>query len=136
MCRKTCRQAQRESHALGVAGITHMGAVLWVPSGQSSCFVFLRAQTGSDSGPCQCACTSFSQDGFQHEGLWEVGRTYYGLAPPPVFCFCFLFFWLHHTACGILVPQPGIEPVPPPVGAWSPNHWTAREFPPPSFFDP
>ena len=27
----------------------------------------------------------------------------------------------HRTACGILVPQPGIEP--------SPNHWTAREFP-------
>ena len=26
-------------------------------------------------------------------------------------------------------PQPGIEPVPPAVEAWSPNHWTAREFP-------
>ena len=22
----------------------------------------------------------------------------------------FLFFWPHHIACGILVPQPGIEP--------------------------
>ena len=30
---------------------------------------------------------------------------------------------------GILVPRPGIEPVPPAVEAQSPNHWTAREFP-------
>ena len=33
-------------------------------------------------------------------------------------------------ACGILVPRLGIEPVPPAVEARSPNHWTAREFPP------
>ena len=32
-------------------------------------------------------------------------------------------------ACGILVPRPGVEPVPPAVEAQSPNHWTAREFP-------
>ena len=25
--------------------------------------------------------------------------------------------------------RPGIEPVPPAVEAWSPNHWSAREFP-------
>ena len=30
---------------------------------------------------------------------------------------------------GILVPQLGIEPGPPAVEAWNPNHWTAREFP-------
>ena len=40
----------------------------------------------------------------------------------------FFFFWLHHVACGILVPQPGIEPVPPAAEARSLNHWTAREF--------
>ena len=34
-----------------------------------------------------------------------------------------------HVACGILVPQPGIEPVSPAMEAWSPNHWTAGEFP-------
>ena len=33
------------------------------------------------------------------------------------------------TACGILVPQPGMEPMPPAVEARSPNHWTAREAP-------
>ena len=41
----------------------------------------------------------------------------------------FFFFWLYCTACGILVPRPGMEPVPPAVEARSPNHWTAREFP-------
>ena len=42
----------------------------------------------------------------------------------------FFFFWLCSAACGISVPQPGIEPVPPTVEAWRPNHWTAREVPP------
>ena len=32
-------------------------------------------------------------------------------------------------ACRILVPRPGIEPMPPAVEAQSPNHWTAREVP-------
>ena len=38
-------------------------------------------------------------------------------------------FWLPHEACGILVPSPGIEPVPPALGAWSLNHWASREVP-------
>ena len=33
----------------------------------------------------------------------------------------------HHAVCGILLPCPGIEPVPLLVKAWSPNPWTARE---------
>ena len=44
-----------------------------------------------------------------------------------------VFLGLRRTACGILVPRPGIEPVPPVVEAWSPNHWTAREVPTFSF---
>ena len=31
------------------------------------------------------------------------------------------------VACGILVPWPGIEPVPPVLGMWSLSHWTPRE---------
>ena len=31
-------------------------------------------------------------------------------------------FFLNHTACGILVPWPGIEPLPPAMEAWSLNH--------------
>ena len=38
------------------------------------------------------------------------------------------FFGLHHTACRVLVPQPGTEPVPPALEAQSPKHWSAREF--------
>ena len=46
-----------------------------------------------------------------------------------LYLFIYLFIWLHHMACGILVSQPGIEPVPSAVKAPSPNHWIAREFP-------
>ena len=48
-------------------------------------------------------------------------------------CFFFLilfyFFWLHHVAWGILVPWPGIEPLPPALEVRSPNHRTTREVP-------
>ena len=48
----------------------------------------------------------------------------------------FFFFNLPcHVACGILVLQPGIKPWPFAVTAWSPDHWTAREFPKVSVFD-
>ena len=40
-----------------------------------------------------------------------------------------IIFWLRLVFFRILVPQPGIEPVPLAVKAWNPNHWTAREFP-------
>ena len=42
-------------------------------------------------------------------------------------CPFFFFFWPHQVACGILVPQPGIKPSLPALGAPSLNHWTARE---------
>ena len=42
-----------------------------------------------------------------------------------------LFFFLAlPPTCGILVPsRPGIEPLAVKAQTWSPNHWTAREFP-------
>ena len=46
--------------------------------------------------------------------------------------FICLFFFLrgpNPTACGILVPQPGIRPVPPALEAQSLSHWTARKVP-------
>ena len=52
-----------------------------------------------------------------------------------VFLFCFFVFWLHHVACGILAPWPGIEPMPPAVEERSPNHWTAKEVPVMAFFN-
>ena len=41
----------------------------------------------------------------------------------------FLFFCSQQATCGVLVPQPGIEPVPPEVEVWNPNHWTIRKVP-------
>ena len=41
----------------------------------------------------------------------------------------FIFFDLCRMAYGILVPQSGMEPIPPTVEAQSPNYWTARELP-------
>ena len=41
----------------------------------------------------------------------------------------YFFFLATRQACGILVPQPGIEPAPPAVEAWNLNHGTAREVP-------
>ena len=46
----------------------------------------------------------------------------------------FFFFWPRRAACGILVPRPGIEPMPPALRAWSLNHWTASEVPSQLFF--
>ena len=36
------------------------------------------------------------------------------------FFFFLIVLFIKHTACGILVPQPGIEPMLPPLGAQSP----------------
>ena len=44
-------------------------------------------------------------------------------------CFVLFCLGLHHTACGMLVPRPGIEPLPSAVRAQSPNHCTNGEFP-------
>ena len=41
----------------------------------------------------------------------------------PFVC-CFLVFLLHCTACGVLVPQPGMEPTPPALEGQSLNYWT------------
>ena len=45
------------------------------------------------------------------------------------FFYLFIYLWPRHAACGILVPWPGIKPVPPALEAQSLNHWTAREVP-------
>ena len=42
----------------------------------------------------------------------------------------------HHMICGILLSRPGIEPMPPAVGAQSLNHRIAREFPMTIYFAP
>ena len=43
--------------------------------------------------------------------------------------FMFVCFWPHLVACGILISQPGVEPMPPAVEARSLNCRTTREIP-------
>ena len=50
-----------------------------IVSGQSSCLLYIWSALGF----FLVVCTSLSQDRFQHECFWEVGRTSYGLASPP-----------------------------------------------------
>ena len=39
----------------------------------------------------------------------------------------YFIYWLHCVACGILVPQPKIEPVSPTLEVQRPSHWTTRD---------
>ena len=48
----------------------------------------------------------------------------------------YLTFWPHHISHGTLVTQPGIEPLPPALEAWSLNHWTTRKVPLPVVLTP
>ena len=45
-----------------------------------------------------------------------------------MFCGNDIFFKMHCTACRILVPHPGLEPVLPAMGGQSLSHWTLREI--------
>ena len=54
---------------------------------------------------------------------------YYSSCKDPLCVHDPLFILLCHGACGILIPQPGIELMPPAVGPWNSNHCTTREFP-------
>ena len=38
-------------------------------------------------------------------------------------------FWSCHVVCGVLVPWPGMEPIPAALEAQSLNHWTSKEVP-------
>ena len=51
-----------------------------------------------------------------------------------MYLYNFFFFDCAVRLAGILIPRPGIEPMPPAVEAQSPNQWTAREFPLYNFF--
>ena len=61
------------------------------------------------------------------DGSWKVGpRTEWNSVIAEQFLIFLLIFRPHHVACWILVPQPGVEPVPPSVQSL--NHWTTREI--------
>ena len=62
----------------------------------------------------------------QHLTLWLGHRTFAFLMLH-IYVMLGFFFWLHPATCGILVPRPGIKPVPPALEAWSIN-WTVKEI--------
>ena len=43
--------------------------------------------------------------------------------------FSVIYYFFYDKACRILVPGPGIEPVPHVAKALSPNHWTTGKLP-------
>lgn len=87
---------------------------------------------------CLNAATMFSN--YQWAKKWNrfPKKCLHMLPPthPPYFCNSrgnwgggFFFLWPLPTACGILAPQPGIEPPPAVLEAQSLKHWTSREVP-------
>ena len=54
---------------------------------------------------------------------------FWGLSSQVLFKNFLCIFWSCHMACRIFILCPGIQPGLSAVKAWSPNHWTAREFP-------
>ena len=45
--------------------------------------------------------------------MWTILKVFIEFVT--IFCFCFMFWFFGHKACGILAPWPGIEPAPPTV---------------------
>ena len=84
-------------------------------------FYFSLSCTGEGNGnPLQCSCLENPRDG---EAWWAaisgVAQSRTRLKR--------LSSSSSSWACGILILQPGMEPVYPAVEAWTPNHWTTRE---------
>ena len=69
----------------------------------------------------------FSELDFEPERKGGKGNNFVTPIPYYYCYYYYYYFWPHHMAHVILVPHPGIEPVPPTLESQSLNHWTARE---------
>ena len=86
-------------------------------------FYFSLSCTGEGNGnPLQCSCLENPRDG---EAWWAAisGVAQSRTRLKRLSSSSSSSSW----ACGILILQPGMEPVYPAVEAWTPNHWTTRE---------
>ena len=72
------------------------------------------------SSSATCLCVSVE---FQLQKLFQSD----GVDPPVRHLYHMPFLWLSHMACGIFIPQPGIESRPA-VGVQSCNLWPTWEF--------
>ena len=79
--------------------------------------------------PMDCSLPGSSVRGIFQAKVLEWGAIAFSTVSPTHTLFFFFFFFFGHMACRILVPRPGIKPLPPALEAQSLNHWTAREVP-------
>ena len=75
-----------------------------------------------------CITQAFCVDICFHFSWGHTKSGIIGLYSNCIFNFIFIFIF-GRAACGILVPRPGMEPMPPAFERWSLNHWTAWEVP-------
>ena len=84
-------------------------------------FHFSLSCIGEGNGnPLQRSCLENPRDG---RAWWAA---VYGVAQSRT-----RLKWLSSSSpeCGLLVPQPGIKPVPPALGMWILSHWTTSKIP-------
>ena len=68
--------------------------------------------------------------------MWTIFKVFIEFATALLlFSFFKCFSFLGPKACGILAPQPGIEPSAPCIGRQGLNYWTPREAPVSYFTD-
>ena len=91
----------------------------WARFGAGSGLQFPHLQNGSTYLSHSIVSGMIQSSGF--EWTWTIVGT--------KIVFSSLLFFFLAVPRGILIPQPGIEPVPPALGAWSLSLWTARELP-------
>ena len=73
--------------------------------------------------------SSFLKDYYAPEGSFKICFLKHSPSDISLLKKIFFLFWLHHVACGILIPAPRMEPLAPAVETQRLNHWTTREVP-------
>ena len=100
------------------------------------CFVLSFKTYFSISSSCLVLCVCFyvlgkTATSLNLEGVASYRRWFFLFSPALSLCcllnLIYLFIYFCHTAYKILVPLLGIEPLPPAVEVWTPNHWTTRK---------
>ena len=124
-------QSQRQTSAFCLCGDSvHLPLpvvtkkLLWVGS-----FMLSRAQSSDaqEWGPLLDGATESIES---CPGTSKLANSWDMLIGPNLQLIHVLFFFLTApSTCEILVPQPGTEPGPPALEAWSLNHWTTKEIP-------